>query len=94
MKQWQAVQTEARKVTVARRHGVAKSVYDPSIPWGSYQIALELNTSHPVTSAKGKVTQVADSPDLNGALRTLSGMVAQYHAEAITPRLWEFGLVK
>lgn len=81
-------------MTTARRHGASKPVFDSGIPWGPYQIALELNTFHPVTSAKGKVTQVADSPDLNGALRTFSRMVAQYHASAITPRLWEFGLVK
>lgn len=60
----------------------------------AYQIAFELNTKHPVTSAKGKTTQVADSPDLNGALRTLSKMLAAYHAEVITPSLWSFGLVR
>ncbi|WP_448230961.1 hypothetical protein [Microbacterium lacticum] len=94
MSQWAAVQAEAKKVTVAQRFGERKPVYDQSIPWGAYQIAFELNTKHPVTSAKGKTTQVADSPDLNGALRTLSKMLAAYHAEVITPSLWSFGLVR
>ncbi|WP_342373433.1 hypothetical protein PCC79_07455 [Propioniciclava soli] len=92
--QWEAVLAEARKVTKVRRHGADKKVFDPSIPWGLYQIALELNTTHPVTSAKGKVTQIADSPDLNGAINTMKGLLAAYHAKVITPRLWEFGLVK
>jgi hypothetical protein len=94
IQQWRAVQAEARRVTQPNRHGEAKPVYDASKSWGTYQIAFELNTSHEVLSAKGTTSRVADSPDLNGALNTLSKKLAAYHAETITPRLWEFGLVK
>lgn len=92
--QWETVHRYARAVKSPVRHGEAKAVFDPEVPWGSYQIALELNTTHPVTSARGKVTNVADSPDLNGALKTLRQMLASYHADTITPQLWRSGLVK
>lgn len=67
--------------------------YDPELAYGTYQIAQELNTSKRVKVGRDMKT-VYDYPVLNGELNTLKKMTMQYHAEAVTPKLWEYGLVK
>lgn len=67
--------------------------YDPSLTYGLYQIDQDLNTRHRDMTAKGAVT-VFDYPVLNGAISTLKTMTAAYHAAVVTPKLWEFGLIK
>lgn len=94
IEQWRVVLAEARKVTNPDRRGENKKVFDSSLKWGVYQIVKELNTSHPVVDSKGRTRNVADSPDLNGAIKTLSVLLADYHANVIVPKLWAFGLLK
>ncbi|MGQ5587059.1 hypothetical protein ACUJ8O_11365 [Micrococcus sp. EWR3.9.1] len=67
--------------------------YNPAITYGTYQIAQDLNTSKKVKVGRDMKT-VYDYPVLNGELNTLKKMTMQYHAEAVTPKLWEYGLVK
>ncbi|MCV7492332.1 hypothetical protein M3D60_009945 [Micrococcus luteus] len=67
--------------------------YDPELAYGTYQIAQELNTSKRVKVGRDMKT-VYDYPVLNGELNTLKKMTMQYHAEAVAPKLWGYGLVK
>lgn len=85
LEQWQKVLEAAKKT----------DRYDAGKMYGLYQIELELNTSHkePKTSGRGDVT-VYDYPALNGDAKTLKAMLNAYHAEVITPKLWEYGLLK
>jgi hypothetical protein len=42
----------------------------------------------------GKPSISYDYPQLNGELKTLKHMLADYYGEAITPKLWEHQLLK
>ncbi|WP_342372119.1 hypothetical protein PCC79_13375 [Propioniciclava soli] len=67
--------------------------YDVRKTYGTFQIEAELNTSESVIVGR-KTTKVYDYPVLNGELTTLRAMTTQYHAEAVAPALWKFGLLK
>lgn len=91
---WNSVLTEASKVTKGIRFGEHKAVFDPSIPWGLFQIDKDLNTKHSVLDAKGRTKQISDYPELNGAIKALKIQSASYHRDFIEPKLWKYGLLK
>lgn len=67
--------------------------YDPAQSYGTYQIVTELNTSKRVQVGRLMKT-VYDYPLLNGEINTLKKMTMAHHAEAVAPKLWEYGLLK
>jgi hypothetical protein len=67
--------------------------YDPTKTYGPYQIDVDLNERHRVLVG-GKPSISYDYPQLNGELKTLKHMLADYYGEAITPKLWEHQLLK
>lgn len=75
--------------------GLAKQTknYDPEKTYGTFQIFEELNTSKRVLVGRNETT-VYDYPVLNGELKTLKAMTMKYHAEAVAPSLWKYGLLK
>ena len=83
MSQWQKVLKLVRKT---KNHDAAQA-------YGTFQIESELNTSKSVLVGREK-KRVYDYPVLNGELRTLRKMTMDYHASAIAPKLWEYGLLK
>lgn len=62
-------------------------------PYGVYQIDQDLNTSKRVQVGRN-MTKVFDYPILNGEIKTLKAMTMQYHADAVAPKCWEYGLLK
>jgi hypothetical protein len=69
--------------------------YDPQKTYGLYQIDVELNTMYKVPKANtSKMETVFDYPELNGDIKTLKALLARYHADVITPKLWSYGLLK
>lgn len=86
----EALLAQWRKVLDLAKQTVA---YDPKKTYGTFQIEEELNTAKSVIVGR-KSTKVYDYPVLNGELKTLRTMTAQYHAEAVAPDLWRFGLLK
>lgn len=83
IEQWQKVRDLAR--------ATAKHVDGRS--YGVYQIDQDLNTTKRVLVGREMKT-IYDYPELNGEIRTLKAMTMQYHADAIAPRCWEYGLLK
>lgn len=69
------------------------SKYDPKRNYGPFQIHEELNTKQRVV-VSGKPQTVYDYPVLNGELKTMKALAMAYHADAIAPKLWKYGLLK
>lgn len=91
--------TEAEKGLVKQWDKVldlaSKTVgHQDSYTYGVYQIDVELNTKRTVQVNAKRNQTVYDYPLLNGEIKTLRTMLARYHADVITPKLWEFGLLK
>lgn len=80
IKIWTNVLAEAKKI----------KKYDKKLAYGPYQIEMELNTFH--DDEKGK--PVADYPTLNGELDNLKKKLKSYYANHITPKLFEYELLK
>jgi hypothetical protein len=88
----QALIDQWRKVLAGAR---GTKGYNKARTYGLYQIDIELNTSHKVPKLNSKTEEtVYDYPVLNGDLKTLKTMLAAYHAEVISPKLWAYGLLK
>lgn len=69
--------------------------YDPRFSYGLCQIDIDLNTSHQIVKPNSTQTQtVWDNPILNGDIKSLKTALAAYHENTITPKLWQFGLLK
>lgn len=77
---WQNVLSEARKT----------EKYDKKLAYGPYQIEIDLNTSHKDENDK----IIYDNPTLNGELENLKKRLKIYYAKYITPKLFEFELLK
>lgn len=67
--------------------------YDPSITYGVYQIAKELNTFTVTGSGRSK-RKVYDYPDLNGNLDALRTTLKEYYKSHITKKMFEYQLLK
>jgi len=80
IKIWQNVLSEAKKT----------KNYDKKIAYGPYQIEIELNTSK--KDENNKI--VYDYPTLNGELENLKKKLKIYYAQYITPKLFEYELLK
>lgn len=80
IKIWQSVLSEAKKT----------KKYDKKLAYGSYQIEIELNTSKKDDNDK----TVYDYPTLNGELENLKKKLKAYYAKYITPKLFEYELLK
>jgi hypothetical protein len=83
VEQWQKVRDLARET---KNH-------DDGLSYGLYQIDQELNTTQRVQVGREFKT-VYDYPILNGEIRTLKVMTTGYHADAVAPKCWEYGLLK
>ena len=68
--------------------------YESHWNYGVYQITKELNTTHTVLNSKGKEEQVYDYPLLNGDLITLRNKLKEYYKKYITPKMFEYELIK
>lgn len=80
IKIWQSVLSEAKKT----------KNYDKKLAYGPYQIEMELNTSKKDESNK----TIYDYPTLNGELENLKKKLKIYYAKYITPKLFEYELLK
>jgi hypothetical protein len=80
IKIWESVLAEARKT----------KNYSKKLSYGPYQIEIELNTSHKDDNDK----TVYDYPTLNGELENLKKKLKAYYAKYITPKLFEYELLK
>ena len=80
IKIWESVLAEARKT----------KNYSKKLSYGPYQIEIELNTSHKDDNDK----TVYDYPTLNGELENLKKKLKVYYAKYITPKLFEYELLK
>lgn len=83
VEQWQKVRDLARET---KNH-------DDGLSYGLYQINQELNTTQRVQVGREFKT-VYDYPILNGEIRTRKVMTTGYHADAVAPKCWEYGLLK
>lgn len=77
---WESVLAEARKT---KNH-------NKKLSYGSYQIEIDLNTSHKDDNDK----TVYDYPTLNGELENLKKKLKAYYTKYITPKLFEYELLK
>ncbi len=77
---WESVLIEAGKT----------KNYNKKLSYGPYQIEIELNTSQLDDNNK----PVPDYPTLNGALDNLKKKLKAYYAKYITPKLFEYELLK
>lgn len=84
IKIWGSVLTEVKKE--------AKNMekYDKKFKYGPYQIEIELNTSQKDDNDK----TVYDYPTLNGELENLKKKLKVYYTKYITPKLFEYELLK
>lgn len=80
IKVWESVLAEARKT----------KNYNKKLSYGPYQIEIELNTSRKDDNDK----TVYDYPTLNGELENLKKRLKAYYAIYITPKLFEYELLK
>lgn len=80
IKIWESVLTEAWKT----------KNYNKKLSYGPYQIEIELNTSHKDDTDK----TVYNYPTLNGELENLKKKLKAYYAKYITPKLFEYELLK
>lgn len=80
IKIWQNVLSEAKKT----------KNYNKKLAYGPYQIEIELNTSKKDDNNK----IVYDYPTLNGELENLKKKLKSYYAKYITPKLFEYELLK
>jgi hypothetical protein len=80
VKIWKSVFTEAKKT----------ENYNKKLSYGPYQIEMELNTSKKDENQK----TVYDYPTLNGELENLKKKLKAYYAKYITPKLFEYELLK
>lgn len=83
VEQWQKVRDLA---STTKNHVAGRS-------YGVYQIDQELNTTQRVLVGRDLKT-IYDYPQLNGEIKTLKAMTMQYHADAVAPKCWEYGLLK
>ncbi|MFA6513667.1 MAG: hypothetical protein WCT50_00040 [Patescibacteria group bacterium] len=77
---WQNVLSEAQKI----------EAYNKKFAYGPYQVEIELNTSYKDDNNK----TVYDNPTLNGELENLKKKLKIYYAKYITPKLFEYELLK
>jgi hypothetical protein len=68
--------------------------YDARFKYGVFQIDQELNTTHDVKNARGKIEQVHDYPKLNGDIRSLKTKLDAYYDKHIAPKCFEYELLK
>lgn len=80
VKIWEAVLAEAKKT----------KNYNKKLAYGPYQIEIELNTSYKDENNK----TVYDHPTLNGELENLKKKLKVYYAKHITPKLFNYELLK
>jgi hypothetical protein len=80
IKIWQSVLSEAKKT----------KNYDKKLAYGPYQIEMELNTFKKDDNNK----IIYDYPTLNGELENLKKKLKTYYAKYITPKLFEYELLK
>lgn len=80
LKIWESVLSEAKKTRN----------YNKKLAYGPYQIEIELNTSYKDENEK----TVYDYPTLNGELENLKKKLKAYYAKYITPKLFEYELLK
>ena len=64
--------------------------YNKTLAYGPYQIEMELNTSK--KDENNKI--IYDYPTLNGELENLKKKLKVYYAKYITPKLFEYELLK
>ena len=67
--------------------------YDCKWRYGVYQITKELNTFVEVTKGKNK-EKIYDYPELNGDLNSLRTKLKAYYKKYITPKMFEYELIK
>lgn len=67
--------------------------YDSKWRYGVYQITKELNTFKEVGTGKSK-KKVYDNPELNGDLNSLRVKLKDYYKKYITPKMFEYELIK
>lgn len=77
---WQNALSEAKKT----------EKYNGKLAYGPYQIEMELNTSYKDENDK----IIYDNPTLNGELENLKKKLKIYYAKYITPKLFEYELLK
>ncbi|KKR78230.1 MAG: hypothetical protein UU24_C0040G0001, partial [Candidatus Nomurabacteria bacterium GW2011_GWA2_40_9] len=80
IKIWQSVLSEAKKT----------KKYNKKLAYSAFQIEMELNTSKKDENNK----LVYDYPTLNGELENLKKKLKVYYAKYITPKLFEYELLK
>jgi hypothetical protein len=80
IKIWRGVLSEAKKT----------ENYNKKFTYGTYQIETELNTFYEGENGK----PIADYPTLNGELENLKKKLKTYYAKYITPKLFEYELLK
>ncbi|MCQ2211377.1 MAG: SAM-dependent methyltransferase [Paludibacteraceae bacterium] len=80
---WDKILTEAKQC----------ANYDSQWRYGVYQISKDLNTYTQKQVGKGK-QNVYDYPELNGDLHTLVTKLKAYYKKYITPKMFEYELVK
>lgn len=80
IKIWQSILVEAKKT----------KNYDKKLAYGPYQIEIELNTCKKDDNNK----VIYDYPTLNGELENLKRKLKIYYATYITPKLFEYELLK
>ena len=69
----------------------AAKEYNPTMTYGIYQIAVELDTSY-----KDDITKkpVYNNPELHSALSTLKTFIRAYYNDEIVPTLFEYEFLK
>ena len=80
---WNKILTEAKQT----------KGYDSYWRYGVYQITKELNTFVEVGTGKSK-KKVYDYPELNGDLNSLRVKLKDYYKKYITPKMFEYELIK
>ncbi len=80
IRQWEHIMTSVIKT----------KLYNPSLTYGVYQIAHDLNTKE--KDEKGKI--VYHYPELNGQLKRLKTMVSEYYNTELVSTLFEYEFLK
>lgn len=84
MKIWQNILSEVKKESKSMES------YNKKFAYGPYQIEIELNTS--LKDENDKI--IYDYPTLNGELENLKKKLKIYYTKYITPKLFEYELLK
>ena len=84
IKVWESVLAEVKKEAKNMKK------YNKKLAYGSYQIEMELNTSKKDDNNK----IIYDYPTLNGELENLKKKLKSYYSKYITPKLFEYELLK